>query len=246
MLCWWRRRRPRTTPAAARWTISSLCNNDPLIPHRAALPKSSFDVTSACTSVLRALTVRDDRIRLMDRSCAYAVRHVRLTYAAIDIVESSCTPRSRMLLDAMMLHPHTSIQRGGGCGMRLFGAANNMASVFVSLKSRQRDASHALTSTTQWRIRSTADAESPRRKSTYNGVSSAYMWYRISCFMKTSDRPAQYTEKRRGPNMLPWGTPCCSRISQDSDHQRWHTVFGRWGRTTSSEARHLARRFEIY
>ena len=63
-------------------------------------------------SVLRALTVRDDRIRLMDRSCAYAVRHVRLTCAAIDIVESSCTPRSRMLLDAMMLHPHTSIQRG--------------------------------------------------------------------------------------------------------------------------------------
>ena len=72
-------------------------------------------------SVLRALTVRDDRIRLMDRSCSYAVRHVRLTCAAIDIVESSCTPRSRMLLDAMMLHPHTSIQRGGGCGMRLFG-----------------------------------------------------------------------------------------------------------------------------
>ena len=40
----------------------------------------------------------------MDRNCAYAVRHVRLTCAAIDIVESSCTPRSRMLLDAMMLH----------------------------------------------------------------------------------------------------------------------------------------------
>ena len=69
MLCWSRRRRPRTT----RWTIDSLCNNDPLIPSRAALPKSSFDVTSACTSVLRTLTVRDDRIRLMDRSCAYAV-----------------------------------------------------------------------------------------------------------------------------------------------------------------------------
>ena len=47
-----------------------------------------------------------------------------------------------MLVDAMMLHPHTSIQRGGGCGMRFFGAANNMASVFVSFKSRQRDASH--------------------------------------------------------------------------------------------------------
>ena len=51
-----------------------------------------------------------------------------------------------MLVDAMMLHPHTSMQRGGGCGMRLFCAANNMASrmVFVSFKSRQRDASHAL------------------------------------------------------------------------------------------------------
>ena len=69
-----------------------------------------------------------------------------------------------MLVDAMMLHPHTSIQRGGGCGMRLFGAANNMASVFFSFKSRQHDASHALTSITQRRIRSTADAESPRNK----------------------------------------------------------------------------------
>ena len=115
MLCWSRRRKPRTTLAAARWTISSL--------------------TSACTSVLRALTVRDDRIRLMHRSCAYAVRHVRLTCAAMDIAESSCTPRSRMLVDAMMLHPHTSMQSGGGCGMRLFGAANTMASVFVSFKS---------------------------------------------------------------------------------------------------------------
>ena len=99
---------------------------------------------------------------------------VRLTCAAIDIVESSCTPRSRMLLDAMMLHPHTSIQRGGGCGMRLFGAANNMASVFASFKCKRRDASHALTSITQRRIRSTADAESHRWKSTYNCVSSAY------------------------------------------------------------------------
>ena len=96
---------------------------------RAALPKSSLDVTRACTSVLRALTGRDDRIRFMNRSCAYAVRQVRLTCAAIDIVESSCTPRSRMLVDAMMLHPHTSMQRGGGYGMRLFGTANNMAPV---------------------------------------------------------------------------------------------------------------------
>ena len=182
MLCWSRRRRPRTTLAAARWTISSLCSNVPVIPHRAALRKSSLDVTSACTSVLRALTGRDDRIRFMHRSCAYVVRQVRLTCAAIDIVESSCTPRSRMLVDAMILHPHTSMQRGGGCGMRLFGAANNMASVFFSFKSRQRDASHALTSITQRRIRSTADAESPCGKSTYNCMSSAYTWYRISCF----------------------------------------------------------------
>ena len=220
MLCWSRRRKPRTTLAAARWTISSLCSNDPLIPQRAALPKSSLDVTSACTSVLRALTVRDDRIRLMHRSCAYAVRHVRLTCAAMDIAESSCTPRSRMLVDAMMLHPHTSMQSGGGCGMRLFGAANTMASVFVSFKRRQREASQALTSITQRRIRSAADAESPRGKSTYNCVSSAYTWYRISCVRKTYDRPAQYTEKRRGASTLPWGTPCCSRISQD----RWSST----------------------
>ena len=175
MLCWSRRRRPRTTLAAARWTISSLCSNAPVIPHRATLPKSSLDVTSACTNVLCALTGRDDRIRLMHRSCAYAVRQVRLTCAAIDIVESSCTPRSRMLVDAMMLHPHTSMQRGCGCGMRLFGAANNMASVFFSFKSRQRDANHALTSITQRRIRSTADAESPRGKSMYRCVSSTYI-----------------------------------------------------------------------
>ena len=168
------RRSPRTTLAAARWTISSLCSNVPAILHKVALPKSSLDVTSACTSVLRALIGRDDRIRLMDRNCAYAVRHVRLTCASIDIVESSCTSRSRMLLDAMMLHPHTSKQRGGGFGMRLFGAANNMASVFASFNSKQRDASHALTSITQRRIRSTAEAESPRGKSTYNCVSSAY------------------------------------------------------------------------
>ena len=220
MLCWSRRRRPRTTLAAARWTISSLCSNVLVIPYRAALPKSSLDVTSACTSVLRALTGRDDRIRFMHRSCAYAVRQVRLTCAAIDIVESSCTPRSRMLVDAIMLYPHTLMQRGGGCGMRLFGAANNMASVFFSFKSRQRDASHALTSITQQRIWSTAEAESPRGKSTYSYVSSAYTWYRISCFMNTSDRPTQYTEKSRGPNTLPWGTPCCSRISQD----RWSST----------------------
>ena len=67
------------------------------------------------------------------------------------------------------------MQRGGGCGMRLFGAANNMASVFFSFKSRQRDASHALTSITQRHIRSTAEAESPRGKSTYSCVSSAYI-----------------------------------------------------------------------
>ena len=163
MLCWSRRRKPRTTLAAARWTISSLCSNDPLIPQRAAWPKSSLDVTSVCTSVLRALTVRNDRIRLMHRSCVYAVRDVRPTCAAMDIAESSCIPRSRMLVDAMVLHPHMSMQSGGGCGMRLF-------------ESRQRDASQALTSITQRRIRSAADAdaESPRGKSTYNCVSSAY------------------------------------------------------------------------
>ena len=78
MLCWSRRRRPRTTIAAARWTISCLCSNVPVIPYRAALPKSSLDIASACTSVLRALTGIDDHIRFIHRSCAYAVRQVRL------------------------------------------------------------------------------------------------------------------------------------------------------------------------
>ena len=55
-------------------------------------------------------------VRLMHRICAYAVRHVRLTCASMNIAESSCTPRSRMLVDAMMLHPHTSMQSGCGCG----------------------------------------------------------------------------------------------------------------------------------
>ena len=114
-----------------------------------------------------------------------------------------------MLVDAMMLHPQTSMQRGGGCGMRLFGAANDMASVFFSFKSRQRDASHALTSITQRRIRSTANAESPRITACHPHI------YVISDIKNTSDRPAQYTEKSRGPNTLLWGTPCCSRISQD-------------------------------
>ena len=57
------------------------------MPHRAASPKSSRDVTSACTSVLHALSGRDDRIR---------------GSPAIDIVESSGTLRSRMLAECYM------------------------------------------------------------------------------------------------------------------------------------------------
>ena len=83
------------TLAVGRWTIPSLCSNDP------ALPKSSLVVTSVCTRIGDLC---------IDRRCAYAVRQVRLTCAAIYYVESSCTPRSRMLVDAMMLHPHTPIQ----------------------------------------------------------------------------------------------------------------------------------------
>ena len=44
MLCWSRRRSSRTTLAAARWTISSLCSNNPLIPHRAACHPHIRDV----------------------------------------------------------------------------------------------------------------------------------------------------------------------------------------------------------
>ena len=64
------------------------------------------------------------------------VRQVRLTCAAIDIVESSCTLRSRMLAEVLTLHPQMSKGRGGGCGTRLFGAENSITSVFVSFKSR--------------------------------------------------------------------------------------------------------------
>ena len=175
MLCWSRRRRPQNYSRSCSLEHYESMQQCPGNTIHSGIAKVQFGCYKRRTSVLRALTGRDDRIRFMHRSCAYAVRQVRLTCAAIDIVESSYTPRSRMLVDAMVLHPHTSMQRGGGCGMRLFGAANNMASVFFSFKSRQRDASHALTSITQRRIRSTAaDAESPRGKSTYTCVSSAY------------------------------------------------------------------------
>ena len=41
----------------------------------------------------------------------FALCHVvvRLTCAAIDIVESSCTPRSRMLAEVLTLHPQMSM-----------------------------------------------------------------------------------------------------------------------------------------
>ena len=54
MLRWSRRSIHRTTRAAARCTISSRCSSVPVIPNNAAFPKSSVDVTSACTSVLHA------------------------------------------------------------------------------------------------------------------------------------------------------------------------------------------------
>ena len=72
MLCWSRRRRQRTTRAADRWTISSRCSRVPVTPYRAAFPKSSRDVTRACTSVLHALNGKDDRIRAMPRSWAWS------------------------------------------------------------------------------------------------------------------------------------------------------------------------------
>ena len=151
MLRWSRRSIHRTTRAAARCTISSRCNSVPVIPNNAAFPKSSVDVTSACTSVLHAKSGRDDRMRAIFRSRPYAVPHTRVTCAVIDIVQSRYTPRSRMLAVVLTSLPHMSIWRDG-CVVR-FGAANSMASVFDSFNSRYRDANHAFTSITHRRIR---------------------------------------------------------------------------------------------
>ena len=106
MLRWSRRSIHRTTRAAARCTISSRCSRVPVIPNNAAFPKSSVDVTSACTSVLHAKSGIDDRIRAIFRNRRpYAVPHTRVTCVVIDIVQS----RSRMLADVLTSLPHMSI-----------------------------------------------------------------------------------------------------------------------------------------
>ena len=87
---------------------------------------------------------------------------VWLKCAAFDIVKSSCMSRSHILAQVLTLHPQMSMGRGGGCTIWLFGAENSIASVFVSFKSRWRDASHTFTSITQRDIHSVADAESLR------------------------------------------------------------------------------------
>ena len=165
MLRWSRRSIQRTTRAAARCTISSRCNRVPVIPNNAAFPKSNVEVTSACTSVLHAKSGRDYLVRVMFRNRPYAVRHVRVTCVVIDIVESRYTPRSRMLADVLTSLPHISICIRDGCAIR-FGAANSMASVFASFNSKHRNANHDFTSITYRRIRSIANAESLRGKST--------------------------------------------------------------------------------
>ena len=120
MLRWSRRSIHRTTRAAARCTISSRCSSVPVIPNNAAFPKSSVDVTSACTSVLHAKSGRDDRMRAIFRSRPYAVPHsylippcavphTRVTCVVIDIVQSRYTPRSWMLADVLTSLPHMSI-----------------------------------------------------------------------------------------------------------------------------------------
>ena len=43
---------------------------------------------------------------------------------------------SRMLAEVLTLHPQMSTRRDGGCGTRLFGAENRIASVSASFKSR--------------------------------------------------------------------------------------------------------------
>ena len=58
-----------------------------------------------------------------------------------------------MLAVVLTLHPQMSMGREGGCGTRLFGAENSIASVC-----------HTFTSLTQRDIRSAADAESLRGK----------------------------------------------------------------------------------
>ena len=80
MLRWSRRSIQRTTRAAARCTISSRCNSVPVMPNNAAFPKSSVEVTSACTSVLHAKSGRDDLIRAMFRNRPYAIPHTRVMY----------------------------------------------------------------------------------------------------------------------------------------------------------------------
>ena len=105
----------RTTRAAARCTISSRCSRVAVIPNNAAFPKSSVEVTSACTSVLHALSGRDDLIRAILRNRPYAVRHIRVTCMVIDIVESRYMPRSRMLADVLTSLPHVDLKRRWLC-----------------------------------------------------------------------------------------------------------------------------------
>ena len=109
MLRWSRRSIHRTTRAAARCTISSRCSRVPVIPNNVTFPKSSVDVTSACTSVLHAKSGRDGRMCAIFRSRPYAVPHSRVTCVVIDIVQSRYTPRSRMLADVLTSLPHMSI-----------------------------------------------------------------------------------------------------------------------------------------
>ena len=68
--------------------------------------------------------------------CHVVGRRQSGTANVFDIVESSCTPRSCMLAEVLTLHPQMSMGRGGGCGTRLFGTENSIASVFVASKSR--------------------------------------------------------------------------------------------------------------
>ena len=96
------------------------------MPHRAAFPKSSRDVTSACTSVLHALSGRDDRKLGVGSPagtanvCDHRHRGVEL-YAKVMYVDRSADVTSADVMG-----------RGGDCGTRLCGAVNSIASVFVS------------------------------------------------------------------------------------------------------------------
>ena len=110
MLRWSRRSIQRTTRAAACCTISSRCSRVAVIPNHAAFPKSSVEVTTACTSVLHALSGRDDLICAILRNRPYAVRHMRVTCMVIDkVTDVGRRPDVTSTYEEEMVVPYDSV-----------------------------------------------------------------------------------------------------------------------------------------